>query len=141
MIWPVGGSDGGVLGEPVWWHGGYWGHKGVDILAPYGTPIWAAENGYVVEAAYDGAWNGGRGNYVVIQGDSGLKTLYYHASEVVVYKGQRVTAGDCIAYVGLTGQTYAYHLHFGVQVGETYLNPTDYLPSHQMNANYINSYY
>ena len=141
MIWPVGGEDDSVLSEPVWWHGGYSGHRGVDILAPYGTPIWAAENGYVLECANDGGYNGGRGNYVVIQGDSGLKTLYYHASEVTVYKGQRVTAGDCIAYVGLTGQTYAYHLHFGVQVGETYLNPTDYLPSHQMNSHYINSYY
>ncbi|MDE6732642.1 MAG: M23 family metallopeptidase, partial [Oscillospiraceae bacterium] len=135
MLWPVGGSDGGILNEPVYWKGGYGGHRGVDILAPAGTPIYAAENGVVTGAAYDGYYNGGKGNYVEILGsDSGLTTHYYHASEVVVYKGQRVTAGDLIAYVGFTGATYAYHLHFGVSVGnsEYYLDPYDYLPWHQM---------
>lgn len=137
MLWPVGGPDGGILGEPVWWRGGYGGHRGVDILAPYGTPIYAAENGYVVEATYDGSWNGGRGNCVVIQGDSGLRTHYFHASEVIVYKGQRVTAGDLIAYVGFTGATSAYHLHFGVSVGDyTFLDPYDYLPWHQMTSSF-----
>lgn len=134
MLWPVGGADGGILNEPVWWKGGYGGHRGVDILAPAGTPIYAAENGYVTSCAYDG-YNGGKGHYVEILGDeSGLTTHYYHASEVTVYKGQHVTAGDCIAYVGYTGATYAYHLHFGVSVGNTeyYLDPYDYLPWHQM---------
>lgn len=137
MLWPCGGADGGILSEPVWWKGGYRGHRGVDILAPYGTPIYAAESGYVSSCAYDG-YNGGKGRYVEIVGDeSGLTTHYYHASEVKVYKGQRVTAGDCIAYVGLTGETYGYHLHFGVSVGEyTYLDPYDYLPWHQMTQSF-----
>lgn len=135
MLWPVGGIDGGVIEEPVWWHGGYWGHNGIDIMAPYGTPVYAAENGYVIAATYDGGYNGGRGNYVIIQGDSGLKTYYYHNSQVEAYKGQRVTAGDCIAYVGQTGRAYGDHLHFGVGVGDSYLNPIDYLPWHQRTAN------
>lgn len=137
MLWPVGGADGGILGEPVWWRGGYPSHRGVDILAPAGTPIYAAENGYVIEAYYDGSYNGGRGNCVVIQGDSGLRTHYFHASEVVAYKGQRVTAGDLIAYVGFTGATSAYHLHFGVSVGEyNFLDPYDYLPWHQRTSSF-----
>lgn len=137
MLWPVGGVDGGILNEPVGWKGGYYGHRGVDILAPYGTPVYAAENGVVIAATYDGGSYGGRGNYVTIQGDSGLQTHYYHNSEVVVYKGQRVTAGDLIAYVGLTGRTYAYHLHFGVSVGDyNFLDPYDYLPWHQMTSSF-----
>ena len=136
MLWPVGGYDGGVLGEPVWWHGGYAGHKGVDILAPYGTPVYAAHNGVVISAVYNGGYNGGRGNYVVIQGDDGYMTYYYHNSEIDAYVGQRVTAGDLIAYVGQTGAASANHLHFGVSIGDNYLNPTDYLPWHQYNAHY-----
>ncbi|MDE6728404.1 MAG: peptidoglycan DD-metalloendopeptidase family protein [Oscillospiraceae bacterium] len=134
MLWPVGGYDGGEIGEPVWWHGGYAGHKGVDILAPYGTPVYAAENGVVVAAVYDGGYNGGRGNYVTIQGDSGYTTYYYHNSSVVAYSGQRVIAGDLIAYVGQTGRAYGNHLHFGVSVGDTFLNPTDFLPWHKRTA-------
>lgn len=137
MLWPVGGYDGGTLEEPVWWMGGYSGHRGVDISTPIGTPIYAAENGVVVSAVWAG--NGDdRGNYVVIQGDSGYATYYYHNSELLVYAGQRVTAGDMIAYSGLTGRTYGPHCHFGVSAGVngTFLNPTDFLPYHKMTASY-----
>ena len=141
MLWPVGGYDGGVIGEPVWWHGGYAGHKGIDILAPYGTPVYAAHNGVVVSAVY-GGWNGGRGNYVVIQGDDGYMTHYFHNSDIEVVRGQRVTAGDLIAYVGQTGEAYGNHLHFGVSIGDyNFLNPTDYLPWHQSNAHYASVVY
>lgn len=133
MLWPVGGYDGGIIEEPVWWHGGYSGHKGIDIAAPYGTPVYAAENGVVTASVYAGN-NDARGNYVIIQGDSGLTTYYYHNSELVAYKGQRVTAGDLISYVGMTGRAYGYHCHFGVSVGDKFLNPTDYLPWHQRTA-------
>lgn len=131
FIWPVGGTDGGFIEELVWWKGGYSGHKGIDIAAPYGTPVYAAHNGIVTAAVY-GDWNGGRGNYIDILGDDGLTTHYYHNSELTVYKGQRVTAGDLIAYVGMTGRAYGNHLHFGVSIGEKYLDPMDYLPPHKM---------
>lgn len=135
MLWPVGGIDGGIITELVWWHGGYGGHKGIDIVAPHGTPIYAAENGVVITAIDNGGgWNNGRGNHVIIQDDSGYKTYYYHASEVVAYPGQRVTAGDLIAYVGQTGDATANHLHFGITLGDTWLNPTDYLPWHARSA-------
>lgn len=131
MLWPVGGYDGGRIEEPVWWHGGYSGHRGIDIEAPAGTPVYAAENGVVTGATYDGSYNGGRGNMVIIQGDSGYTTYYYHNREVVATVGQRVTAGDVIAYVGTTGESYGYHCHFGVSIGDEFLNPTDYLPWHE----------
>lgn len=83
MLWPVGGYDGGTLEEPVWWMGGYSGHRGVDIYAAIGTPIYAAENGVVTSSVWAG--NGDdRGNYVIIQGDSGYTTYYYHNSELLV---------------------------------------------------------
>lgn len=135
MLWPVGGYDGGVLEEPVYWMGGYSGHKGVDISVAFGTPVYAAENGYVVSAVYGGNYDD-RGNYIVIQGDSGFTTYYYHNNELFVSAGQRVTAGDMIANVGMTGRTYGPHCHFGVSVGNTWLNPTDYLPWHQRTASY-----
>lgn len=131
MLWPVGGYDGGYIEENVWWKGGYYGHNGIDIAAPYGTPVYAAENGVVTSAVFDNGYNGGRGNYVIIQGDSGYTTYYYHNSEVVAYPGQRVTAGELIAYVGSTGESYGYHCHFGVSVGGTYLDPVDFLPAHK----------
>lgn len=135
MLWPVGGYDGGTLEEPVWWMGGYSGHRGVDIYAAIGTPIYAAENGVVTSSVWAG--NGDdRGNYVIIQGDSGYTTYYYHNSELLVSAGQRVTAGDMIAYSGMTGRAYGPHCHFGVSVGGTYLNPTDFLPYHKMTSSY-----
>lgn len=131
FLWPVGGKDGGVIEELVWWKGGYPGHRGVDIAAPSGTPVFAAHNGVVVAAVYNGGYNGGRGNYVTIRGDDGYTTYYYHNSEVYAYAGQRVTAGDRIAAVGQTGDAWGNHLHFGVSVGDKFLDPCDFLPSHQ----------
>lgn len=125
MLWPVGGVDGGHYGA------GYAGHTGVDIMAPAGTPVFAAENGVVVEMANDGGYHGGRGNHVVIRGDSGYTTYYYHATSVDAYVGQRVTAGDLIMYVGQTGYAFGDHLHFGVSIGGVYQNPKNFLPPHQ----------
>ncbi len=139
LLWPVGGYDGGVIIEMVYGHGGYadyGGHKGIDIQASYGTPIYAAANGVVVSAVFDNGWNGGRGNYVTIQhDDGGLSTNYYHMSYMYAYAGQRVTAGDLIGEVGMTGRAYGNHLHFEVRIGGdgtgTWLNPIDYLPWHE----------
>ncbi|MCM1167238.1 MAG: peptidoglycan DD-metalloendopeptidase family protein [Lachnospiraceae bacterium] len=138
LLWPVGGYDGGLIEEMVYGHGGYadyGGHKGIDILASYGTPIYAAANGVVVSAVFDNGYNGGRGNYVTIRhDDGGLSTNYYHMSYVYAYPGQRVTAGDRIGEVGMTGRAYGNHLHFEVRIGGdgtgTWLNPIDYLPWH-----------
>ena len=128
MLWPVGANT-GKIAENVWWKGGYYGHNGVDIMAPHGTPIYAAHNGVITSSVYNGGYNGGRGNYVVIQGDDGFTTYYYHCSAIDAdaYVGRRVTAGDLIAYVGQTGRAWGNHLHFGVSIGNTYKDPCDYL--------------
>ena len=124
MLWPVGG-DGGRIGELIEADGGYPGHKGIDILAGYGTPIYAAANGTVV-SCYWGDYS--RGNYVIIQHENGLQTYYYHCSELNTYVGAYVTAGDMIGRVGMTGWATGNHLHFEVRLGDNViLNPIDYL--------------
>ncbi len=128
MLWPVGGYDGGGISEMVWWHGGYEGHKGIDITTATGTPIYAAANGVVIEYVWGDL---SRGNYIIIQHDDGLRTYYYHCSDMNTYLGAYVTAGDLIGWVGMTGWASAPHLHFEVRLGDTPLNPIDYLPWHR----------
>ena len=75
FLWPVGG-DGGQISEMMYGYGGYYGHSGIDISAPYGTPIYAAESGTVILAS----WYYGYGNCVMIQHANGMVTVYGHAS-------------------------------------------------------------
>lgn len=120
-IWPV---DGGTFWEWGWWDGGYAGHRGVDIGAPYGTDVYAAATGTVVFAGWD---NGGLGNCVMILHPDGYTTVYAHNSEIFVSAGQEVNQGECIAAVGETGLAYGCHCHFEVRYGSERLNPRYYL--------------
>ncbi len=104
--WPV---NGGVLTQ------GIHGYNGIDIGAPSGTGILAAAGGRVIIANGNGGWNGGYGNYVVIQHDNGTQTLYAHASKIYVSAGQYVPQGATIAAVGRTGKATGLHLHFEVR--------------------------
>lgn len=130
FIWPVGGSDGGQISEMMYGYGGYYNHGGIDIVAPYGTPIFAAESGTVILAQ----WYYGYGNCVMIQHDSGIVTVYGHSSYLHVTQGQRVTAGELIADVGSTGQSTANHCHFEVRINGVQMNPINYLPYHKRAA-------
>jgi len=94
---------------------GIHGYNGIDIGAPSGTPIYAAAAGNVIIARGGGAWNGGYGNYVVIQHNNGTQTLYAHATTIYVSVGNSVTQGEQIATVGRTGQSTGDHLHFEVR--------------------------
>lgn len=102
-------------------------HKGTDMAAPTGTPVYAAESGTVIYATNDGGYNGGAGNWVVIAHGNGLVTKYMHNSEVYVSAGQSVERGQHIAAVGSTGQSTGPHLHFQVEVNGTAVCPYDYL--------------
>ncbi len=126
MLWPVGGSNGGLISEMPYGYGGYYGHQGLDIAANYGTPIYAAENGVVITAR----WYGDYGNCVMIQHDNGIITLYGHCSYLHVYEGQYVTQGEAIADVGSTGRSTGNHLHFEVRINGVCMNPVNYLPWH-----------
>lgn len=125
MYWPVGGN-GGLISEMPYGYGGYYGHKGLDISAAYGTPIYAAESGTVTLAK----WYGDYGYCVMIEHDDGTVTVYGHASYLHVYAGQRVTQGQQIADVGSTGRSTGNHLHFEVRINGVCMNPINYLPKH-----------
>ena len=72
--------------------------------------------------------NGGYGNLVVITHDNGLQTYYAHCSAIAdIYVGQRVTAGENIAFVGSTGRSYGNHLHIEVHKNGVKVPPDPYL--------------
>lgn len=98
-------------------------HRGIDIAASSGSPIYAADSGKVVTASYSSV----RGNYVIIDHANGLSTLYQHCSSLYVSVGQTVSRGQNIAAVGSTGVSTGPHLHFEVWSGQTEVNPENYI--------------
>jgi murein DD-endopeptidase MepM/ murein hydrolase activator NlpD len=99
-------------------------HDGIDIAAPKGTPVVAAEKGRVV---YSGAGIQGYGNLVLIRHESGLITVYAHNDANEVKEGDEVARGQKIASIGQSGSATAPHLHFEVREGESPRDPLAYL--------------
>ena len=100
-----------------------YGHTGLDIAAPTGTPIKAAADGTVEFSGY----SGGYGYLVKLDNGKGVETYYGHCSELYVSTGEKVKAGDVIAAVGSTGNSTGPHLHFEVVVDGTEVDPQYYL--------------
>jgi murein DD-endopeptidase MepM/ murein hydrolase activator NlpD len=98
-------------------------HLGLDLAAPTGTPIYAAVGGTVIISGYSSS----AGNWVVISHGSGLVTKYMHASALYVTAGQKVGAGETIAAVGNTGNSFGAHLHFQVEINGSAVNPVPFL--------------
>lgn len=100
-------------------------HSGLDIGAPSGTSILAAESGTVILAQF---WNG-YGNTVVVDHGNGLWTLYPHIrmDGIKVEKGDTVKKGQLLAEVGSTGRSTGPHLHFEVRLNERAVDPSTYL--------------
>lgn len=96
---------------------GIHGHNAVDIASSLGTPILAAASGKVI-VVKTGGWDGGYGDYVVIQHPNGMQTLYAHMSAVLVSSGQSVSKGQQIGKMGSTGDSTGVHLHFEVRGGK-----------------------
>jgi murein DD-endopeptidase MepM/ murein hydrolase activator NlpD len=86
-------------------------HAGVDLGAPYGTPVLAALNGQVVSADY----MDGYGLTVVLEHSTGQRTLYAHLSGIAIESGSHIQQGQVIGWVGSTGNSTGPHLHFEVQ--------------------------
>ena len=101
-------------------------HGGTDIGASYGSAIYAADSGTVVRSA-DG-WNGGWGNYVMINHGNGMQTLYAHMSSRAVSVGQTVSRGQTIGYVGSTGMSTGPHLHFEMYINGSRVDPQTRYP-------------
>lgn len=99
------------------------GHKGIDIAAPKGTSIFAADDGVVIMSK----WYSGYGNCIMIQHPDGNITLYGHQSKAIAKYGQTVQRGEVIGLVGNTGNSFGNHLHFEVRCNGKFHNPLDYV--------------
>ena len=98
-------------------------HKGVDIGASSGTPVVAAAGGTVVLATYSAS----AGNYIMLSHGGSVYTVYMHLSSMSVSKGDTVSRGDKIGAVGSTGYSTGPHLHFGIRINGSYVDPLGYV--------------
>ena len=123
-IWPVEGKVGSSFGEredPFNGEGKF--HSGIDIEAPYGTPVRAAADG----DATGESMGAGYGKQVVLSHGHDVLTVYGHLSSIAVLPGQHVTRGEVIGYVGQSGHATGPHLHYEVRVHNVPVNPHKYL--------------
>ena len=97
-------------------------HTGIDIPASKNTNIYAAKSGVVTTSTYNSSY----GNYVVVSHSDGTSTLYAHMNKRAVSKGETVSQGQVIGYVGTTGSSTGNHLHFEIRVNGTRVDPVDY---------------
>ncbi|MCA0903325.1 M23 family metallopeptidase [Qipengyuania aquimaris] len=99
------------------------GHKGVDLAAPTGTPIYATADGVVSKAERFSSY----GKFVSIEHGARIQTRYAHMSRIAVSDGARVKKGDLIGYVGSTGRSTGPHLHYEVRIDGEAVNPVPYM--------------
>lgn len=114
-------------------------HNGIDLIAGQGTPVLATADGVVLDVKRSGK---GSGNIVEIGHDGGYRTLYAHLQDIVVRKGERVKAGRKIANVGMSGNSFAPHLHYEVHRDSLVLDPVNFFfasfsPEDYMKAAYM----
>lgn len=114
-------------------------HNGIDLIAGQGTPVLATADGVVLEVKRSGK---GPGNIVEIGHDGGYRTLYAHLQDIVVRKGEHVKAGRKIANVGMSGNSFAPHLHYEVHRDSLVLDPVNFFfasfsPEDYMKAAYM----
>jgi len=103
--------------------GGRRAHKGVDLAAPTGTPVYATADGQVEKAE----WFSGYGLYIALDHGGSMETRYGHMSRLNVAAGQQVRKGELIGYVGSTGRSTGPHLHYEVRVSGEAVNPLPYM--------------
>lgn len=120
LIWPA-------LGKAQLTQGFHQGHYALDIGNRSKGPIFAAAAGKVVKADY--GWNGGYGNYIIIDHGNGMQTLYGHNEKLYVTAGQYVEQGQTVAWMGNSGRVYGptgIHVHFEVRINGVKYNPMNF---------------
>jgi murein DD-endopeptidase MepM/ murein hydrolase activator NlpD len=123
-LWPVEGRVGSSFGQrqdPINGEGAF--HSGIDLDAPYGTPVRASADGNITGASMVG----GYGREIVIDHGHDVQTIYGHMSAMAVVPGQHVIRGQVIGYVGQSGRATGPHLHYEVRVHKVPVNPHKYL--------------
>lgn len=123
LIWPLQGRITSRFGAIRRWGGGY-RHTGIDIAAPYGSPVVAADAGEVIFAG----WWDGYGKAIVVDHGNKRSTVYAHLSRIYVKVGEAVMRGQTIGLEGSTGYSTGPHLHFEVRINGVPVNPINYLP-------------
>ena len=125
-LWPISLNDYQRCSSGFGWRllYGVWDyHRGWDLAAYRGTPIYASKGGKVVIAQYHNSY----GNYIVIDHGDGVSTVYAHCSKLNVAKGDTVKKGDKIGEVGTTGNSTGNHLHFEFRLNGKYIDPFTYI--------------
>ena len=126
MMWPL--KSNFHISSPFGWRNAPIGsggerHRGIDIPAPSGTPVYSATDGEVISSG----WNGSYGNAVMIKYTNNIVIVYGHNSSLVVRAGQKVSKGQVISLVGSTGNSTGPHLHFEVRYNGSPVDPLKYL--------------
>ena len=98
-------------------------HRGIDIAAPAGAPIKAAQSGTVIFSGH----LSGYGNTIILEHAGGYRTLYGHASKNLVKEGELISAEQVIGEVGSSGRSRGTHLHFELQKGSERIDPREFL--------------
>ena len=125
-LWPISLNDYQRCSSGFGWRllYGVWDyHRGWDLAAYRGTPIYASKGGKVVIAQYHNSY----GNYIVIDHGDGVSTVYAHCSKLNVAKGDTVKKGDKIGEVGTTGNSTGNHLHFEFRLNGKFIDPFTYI--------------
>jgi len=99
-------------------------HNGVDIVADKNTPVYAAADGIVKKSKF---FNGKAGHTVEINHKYGFKTRYFHLNLFIVKTGEKVLKGDIIGYLGNSGASTGYHLHYEIIKNKKNINPIKFL--------------
>lgn len=110
-------------------------HNGLDLIAPAGTPVHAAADGYVLDVVKS---RKGLGNVVTIDHGNGYRTRYAHLADVEVRKGRRVRRGTRMGYVGMSGNSFAPHLHYEVLRDTLVLDPVHHFFATVSQDEYVN---
>lgn len=124
--WPLDNSASYYVSSEYGWRNLYGVqdfHLGIDLACANGTTVLAANGGTVLKSEYHYSY----GNYVLIDHGGGIATLYAHMSSCAVSAGETISAGQTVGWVGLTGNTSGYHLHFEVRENGATVNPRNYL--------------
>lgn len=126
FIWPCPSSSritSGFGGRESPTEGASTNHQAIDIGAPTGSNIVAAADGTVTISTYSYS----AGNYIMLNHGGGVSTVYMHCSQLLVSAGDTVKQGQVIAKVGSTGYSTGPHLHFGVRLNGSYVDPIKYV--------------
>lgn len=136
MVWPLPYEDAYISSS----FKVRWGkqHNGIDTCrwaGTHGADVISVKAGTIEEANW--GYGGGYGNYVVVNHGNGVLTYYAHLSNITVSVGQRVRQGDVIGHAGNTGYSFGAHLHFGIMINGSWVNPVNYLTRYTPGGKYI----